>query len=158
MASQDEKQDPVPPDIQRDDTTRARGRLLEIRNGQQDEQAQIELDNEINYLKSERDEIINDLYIHGRDYWIKLRKYGADKNELLKICKKSQATHLSRMIITAYAYGPELAGISGRPFRTTAMVVPLIKIVLGALKQDSRLKKAFYGQDSDGDLAGLNRV
>lgn len=129
--------------------------LTELRDVQQDEQKKAKLTTEIEYLTVERDEMVNDSYIHGRDYWIGLRKFQPEKVALLKLCKKAQTAHLARLIVAAYAYAPEIATLGGYSFTAEATVQPLMKQLRDVLSHDAELHRAFYSQDQEGDLAAL---
>lgn len=122
---------------------------------QQEQPAKDKLAAEIEYITAERDEMVNDTYIHDRDYWIQLRKFQSERVELLKLCKKAQAVHLARLVLVAYAYAPELATLAGRPLAVDATGPSMVKVLRNILKQDNELHKAFYGLDSDGNIAAL---
>ncbi|OWY99510.1 hypothetical protein PHMEG_00029474, partial [Phytophthora megakarya] len=73
--------------------------LVTLRDLQGDDSSKDQLNETINYLVAERDEMVNDSYIHGRDLWAQLRQYKPERVGLLKLCKRAQAGQLARLIV-----------------------------------------------------------
>ncbi|OWZ02277.1 hypothetical protein PHMEG_00026190 [Phytophthora megakarya] len=112
----------------------------------------------VTFITEQREQMLDDSYIHSQDLWSVLNKHNPDKVKLLQLCRKRKADSLSRLLVAAYAYAPELRRLIGNAGSMATTTREVLDQFFEVLQKYPNVRRAYYGNVPDGDWAALESL
>ncbi|OWZ11784.1 hypothetical protein PHMEG_00015142 [Phytophthora megakarya] len=104
----------------------------------------------------DREKSKNDPYnIYARSFWGPMKKQKFLNSELLKLCRETNRHKLSRMVLAAFIYRPELSNLAGTTGNIPGSLIEHLDLLFETLEMNPELHAAIHGVDTVGCWAVL---